>query len=326
MRLRWFPAVLAFMVASCGVPTASVPPAPRASGQLPADWVVLAERMPGTAVALQAATGRARWVAAPKPATRSLGPGVRMLAQPKPGGPLIAYVVPEDPPSAGALERLDPRTHHVLERTHGVRLDVLGAISPHTRWYCGLDLVGGADSYLRCADLQTLRELPPLDLGRMNVLMPFTPYAFLWAPDGRAFLVVNAEAGWVERFDVPHLRLAARVQLPGSVAALWGAAIAEAKGEMDRVDPSAAISPDGRTVFVIGHGYGLWVIRVRDLHVLHHSLPGVRFQSLAVSPGGGVVYALASNFLSVLSAADGHELRRVTDLHDGCCRILTVRK
>jgi outer membrane protein assembly factor BamB len=115
------------------------------------------------------------------------------------------------------------------------------------------------------------------------------------SPDGGRLYAANATLGLVEQIDPANYEVSRQAQ----VKPLAGSGIVLAKFGHEESGPTGrrvVIDPDGTTIYAAGSG-GILAISAADLSVRARFETGAAVDALAVTPGGGTVFALL---------ADGH--------------------
>ncbi len=150
--------------------------------------------------------------------------------------------------------------------------------------------------------------------GEEQVAWTFAP-----APDGRTAYAVNALMGVVAAVDLANARITssatfsvARADGLGPLEALlrWFVPVAEAKAE---AFSSAVVSPDGKTLFVVGgFGRGVLAVATDTLAVRSRLSTSTQIVGLGVSRDGSRLYVTESDgrALLQLDAASGTVLSR----------------
>lgn len=130
---------------------------------------------------------------------------------------------------------------------------------------------------------------------------PSALWSLALAPDGTTLYAANGELGVVSAINTGNLDVARTVHFPVATEpnplqalARWLAPSAEAKG----TEAGAALSPDGKTLYVLG-AHGLFILDATDLAVRTQQFADWPLAGLAVSPEGRYVYLLRADGPSV---------------------------
>jgi hypothetical protein len=123
------------------------------------------------------------------------------------------------------------------------------------------------------------------------------------SPNGKTLYAANGALGLVSEIDIsqqgsPEVRRSATLSPApsasagplGGLAALFAAPVAEAKPEHGGGSGGAVLSPDGKTLFVLGER-GLLAISTADLKENRRYLPDMALSSVAISADGQRLYA-----------------------------------
>lgn len=158
------------------------------------------------------------------------------------------------------------------------------------------------DRYARCIDVP---------VSSTEKTSPSALWSLVLSPDGTTLYAANGELGVVSTINTAdlavvrtaHFPVAATARNPLQALAGWLAPSAEAKG----MEAGAALSPDGKTLYVLGTR-GYFTLDAATLTVRSRQFPGWPLASLAVSPEGRDLYLLRADGapLMVVDASTGH--------------------
>jgi hypothetical protein len=133
-----------------------------------------------------------------------------------------------------------------------------------------------------------------------------TLWSLAQTPDGRGLYAANGGLGVVADVDIAQLTVRRTATLPipaaaqlGIVARVenWMMPSASAKGALTG---SAALTPDGKTLFVLGER-GIFAVNTRDLTVRGQFQSDRSFDSVTISPDGAHLYAVSVEAGKVLA-------------------------
>jgi hypothetical protein len=206
-----------------------------------------------------------------------------------------------------ARHRLDPQPVVAPEKDEGTMSGEAWTRqwSPDGAWLYTLyvQLSGPPHVFIHALDLQARRtyciDFPVLRGPGGTDFFTLSHFTLSVAPDGRTLYAVNPLLGTMALISMP----AGRVRIVGLGAGTGS------DTQTDRMQDFAAISADGRALFVATN-QGIWVISTATAHIQATYAAGHDIGSVALSPDGKRLYALyrAEGTAAILDAATGHVL------------------